>query len=100
MIQGTIKSCDFGMGIPDKSMFYLIELKGTDIKHATEQIKSAFEELHKKLSGIIFHARIVLSKTPRPHLQPSNYRELKVKFAKYNGTVESRSIFFNEDITQ
>ncbi|MDR2438480.1 MAG: hypothetical protein LBE12_03780 [Planctomycetaceae bacterium] len=62
-----------------------IELKGSDLTHACEQILATIESLNNNLKGSILHARIVLSKVPKPNVQLNRLKEKIMK--KYQCTL-------------
>lgn len=77
-------SCDNGMFIESDSLFYFIELKGRDIRHACEQIANTIVYFEKyftnQVKGKEFIAAMVLSKYDAPKLKQSpQYVKLRRK---------------------
>ncbi|MDR0704001.1 MAG: hypothetical protein LBF88_03350 [Planctomycetaceae bacterium] len=72
-----------------------IELKGSDLTHACEQILATIESLNNNLKGSILHARIVLSKVPKPNVQLNKLKEQFVK--KYQCTLFYQSRLIEEE---
>ncbi|MDL2280212.1 hypothetical protein LJC15_06115 [Desulfovibrio sp. OttesenSCG-928-G11] len=58
------------------NVVYIIELKGSNIKRACEQILSTIDKLSVLLNKANIHARIVCSRAPTPVLRPSQYYKL------------------------
>ena len=91
------KKCDWLVINWDLAHSFFIELKGSDIRKAISQINVTLDLLWSdvKKTGIdVAHARIVLSKTPRPNLMPNEKRklEIRLKDKEYGGgTVKVQS---------
>jgi hypothetical protein len=89
------KKCDWLLVNKDSATAFFIELKGSNLTRAIEQINTTLDLLWTdiKKTGIrTAHARIVLSKIPRPHLMPNEKRKLekRLKENEYgNGTVKT-----------
>jgi hypothetical protein len=84
------KKCDYLVVNWDLAHSFFIELKGNNLARAIEQINATLDLLWtdiKKMGICAAHARIVLSKTPRPNLMPIEKRilELRLKTSKYGG---------------
>jgi hypothetical protein len=56
-----------------------IELKGSDVIHACEQISKTIEQIGNKLTGSILHARIVASKISNIQIQINKKKEELMK---------------------
>lgn len=82
----TVLKCDNGIYTEDNSL-YLIELKGADLNHALEQIKSTIGILIKRPNIKIkkLNARIVLSKVSIPRITASKENKLKQLLQKSYG---------------
>ncbi|HDV6322488.1 hypothetical protein [Burkholderia vietnamiensis] len=87
MIKSAQKRCDYAIGIPGSDKVIFIELKGTDIKHASIQILDTITELGVKLNGFELHARIVCSRIPAPDLRSTQIIKLERKLAQTNGSL-------------
>ena len=51
--------CDYILENESRREAYIIELKGTDVEHAAEQIESTLEIFKSKLKGYVIKPRIV-----------------------------------------
>jgi hypothetical protein len=72
-----------------------IELKGSDLTHACKQILATIESLNNNLKGSLLHARIVLSKVPKPNVQLNILKEQFMK--KYQCTLYYKSRVMEEE---
>ena len=73
----TKAKCDFLLIRCDDSHCFFIELKGSDLVHASHQIIETIKELKTRLKGHILNARIVLTRTATPDLTHLNLIKLK-----------------------
>jgi hypothetical protein len=91
----SVKKCDWLLINWDLAHSVFVELKGSDIKTAVEQIKSTISVLWSdiKTMGInIAHVRIVVTRVAVPNLVVQKKRELKVLLKQCGkGTVEIQS---------
>lgn len=100
--------CDYALGMPGDSesvvaseqvsIVNLIELKGTDLKHAAAQILSTLTELGSKLDGFTINGRIVLSRVSRPDIRASNVIALERKLATLGGELRKSSRTMDETV--
>jgi len=60
-IKDSSPKCDYLVLNDDKRAVYFIELKGTDINHAIEQIEKTSEKLKKYLNNYVINMRIIYS---------------------------------------
>lgn len=63
--------CDFIVMNDDKHDAYLIELKGSDIEHALDQLEATARRFYNELRGYHVKYRVVCSKA-RPHAIKGN----------------------------
>ncbi|MGD1892811.1 MAG: hypothetical protein ACFB15_19775 [Cyclobacteriaceae bacterium] len=75
------KRCDYWFKICETEQHFLVELKGTDVSKAVEQIISTFDFVNRKLelSPERFEGIIVSSAVPKAE---QKFRALKVKIPK------------------
>ena len=59
---------------------YLIELKGSDLVKAAEQLKATEEKLRRELSGYQLHYRIVANKCKTQEIHSSAYRRYQIEW--------------------
>ena len=78
--------------------FYLIELKGTDLRHAAKQIIATHIYLEKRIQSCIFEARIVLSRVSCPNIRDTSVIELERRLAKTGGSLIKASRFREETL--
>lgn len=94
----TIKKCDYAIEVDDNVLIILIELKGADIKTASEQIYSTIETLNLKCQKVKILVRIILSKVKLPDVRSSQYIRLERLIASLNGDLKKHCICYEEDI--
>lgn len=74
------KKCDFLVWNEDKKNIYLIELKGTDLEHAIDQIISTEnvlrESFFSSIDGCQFYYRVVLNRVPTHALHSNKIKKL------------------------
>ena len=82
----NVLKCDYGIYTEDDWLF-LIELKGTDLNHALNQINSTINILLKQTNIKVkkLNARIVLSKVSIPRIYASKENKLKQLLHKSYG---------------
>lgn len=98
MINDRSQKCDNALEVPEKSTIYLIELKGSDVKKASEQIYSTIEKLNTKLNNCTVHGRIVCSRAPRPALKTTQIVRLQKRLAQLKGTLKTGTRKLEEEI--
>lgn len=86
-IDGTVvrdasKRCDFLLMNDDRSDAYLIELKGTNIEDALEQLEATAQVLQQALHGYRIKYRLVHSKARTHALNGNKFK----KFQKRHGS--------------
>lgn len=92
------QKCDYLLiNINDKTL-YFIELKGSDLIKAIDQIDRTLDILLPKFEHQAVHGRVVLSKVNTPNLVSSRYIKLKKRLKDLNGTLEQKSIQMEENI--
>src|SRR5713226_9214695 len=69
--------CDYALGVEVERKFVLVELKGKHLRHAAMQILATIGQLGGRLNNLAIHARIVLSRTPRPDIRSSELISLE-----------------------
>lgn len=84
------KKCDYlllnvtdDVNLSDIPHSVFIELKGTDLVHAYQQILATIDEYEVDLSGSRFHARIIVSRLHRPQYTTC-YHKYRVEFKRRN----------------
>ncbi len=94
LIAGSTQSrCDFLLENEDTKQAYFIELKGSNLGHAVEQIENTIKLFSTKVKGYSIFPRIVC------HSNTHNVRDSSVlKFRKQYPNCIIRDIFIEEDI--
>ncbi len=70
------EACDFLM-LADNDDAWLIELKGSDVIKAIQQINATLDVLEKKLQPRAIHARIVPTRFPTPNIVTMHEQKLR-----------------------
>lgn len=90
--------CDYALVNNGESKVYFIELKGTDISHAADQIRSTIEKLIGNLKGKVVLARIVCTHVGYPKIRRPALIKLEQMVAKLSGNVVIASMEYREDL--
>jgi hypothetical protein len=85
LINDNGSKCDFLLLNCTKQTSYFIELKGSDLIKAIEQIDRSIDVLHKDFSSYSIEARIVLTRVNTTDLKSSKLIRLESKLKKHNG---------------
>jgi hypothetical protein len=92
------QKCDYLLiNINDKTL-YFIELKGSDLIKAIDQIDRTLDILLPRIEHQIVNGRVVLSRVSTPDLVSSRYIKLKKRLKDLNGTLEQKSVLMEETI--
>lgn len=83
--------CDWAVAVVSKKEtgetleeLFLVELKGSDINHAFDQIVGTIDVLRTNYSVTKWFARVVCSKIPTPQLNSIHYKRLDKKLQELN----------------
>jgi hypothetical protein len=90
--------CDYLLIIEAEEKLYFIELKGSDLVKAVDQINTSLDKLLPSIDHKIVSGRIVLSKVNTPDLRHSRLLKLRQRLKQLNGTLEYKSILMEEII--
>lgn len=82
VIQGESIRCDYLVMNDDKADAYLIELKGSDIEHALDQLEETSRRLQKELRSYTVKYRIVASRARTQAINSSKYKKFRRKYAQ------------------
>lgn len=96
LIDDDGSKCDFLLLNCDKEISYFIELKGSDLMKAVEQIDRSIELLHKDLAKFSIEARIVLTRVNTIDLKNPKLIKLENKLKKLNGRLIKQTRQFIE----
>jgi hypothetical protein len=95
----TVGKCDYLLLNCSEQVAYFIELKGSDLIKAITQIDSSITLLLKTIEDFkIINARVVLTKVKTPSTNSSYEIKLKKKLKNLGGTLEYKSILFEENL--
>ncbi len=85
LINDEYSKCDFLLLNGTKEISYFIELKGSDLVKAVEQIDRSIDILHKDFKAFSVEARIVLTRVNTIELKSAKLIRLESKLKKLNG---------------
>ncbi len=98
-IDGTViktgNRCDYLLMNEQKRTAYLIELKGSDLVKAAEQLESTEKILRQELSGYELQYRIVANKCKTQEIYSSAYRKFQIR---WKGKLVQKTGFIEENI--
>ncbi|MCL2682220.1 MAG: hypothetical protein FWE63_01885 [Bacteroidales bacterium] len=90
--------CDYLLLNCKQRQSYFIELKGSDLIRAIEQIDRSIDKLKNQLLDFSFFARIVLSRANTINLRDTKLLRLKKKVESLKGNLKMQSRFLEERI--
>ena len=90
--------CDFLLLNCEQKQSYFIELKGSDIIRAIEQIDRSIDKLKADLSDFAFYARIVLSRVNTIDLKHTKLLRLEKKVEFLKGDLKKKTRLLEEAI--
>lgn len=91
----TGSRCDYLLLNEDAGNAYLIELKGSDLVKAAEQLEETEKVLGLELSEYRVHYRIVANKCKTQEIRSSAYRKYQIR---WRGRLVQRTGFIEESI--
>ena len=90
--------CDFLLLVCEQKQSYFIELKGSDMIRAIEQIDRSIDKLKTDLSNFAFFARIVLSRINTTDLKSTKFLKLEKKVKSLKGDLKKTNRLLEEVI--
>lgn len=87
--------CDFLLINEDRKVAYLIELKGSDLERAAEQLKATENKLKRELSGYSLRYRIVANKCRTQAITSTAYKKYQIQ---WKGKLIQKTGFIEEKI--
>lgn len=98
----SIKKCDYALYIPSLGNIRLIELKGSDMNTAVQQIEATYRKLDlTKIAGIAkIYGRIVLTKVNTPSIRSTNFVRLEKLLKQSGGDLVYGSKQLKETVTK
>lgn len=81
VIQTGIR-CDFLLINEDKKIAYLIELKGSDLVKAAQQLETTARVLQRELSTYSLQYRIIANKCKTQEIRTAAYRKYQIRWGK------------------
>ena len=87
--------CDFLLLNEDTKIAYLIELKGSDLSKAAEQLEATEKKLSQELNAYSKRYRIISNKCKTTEINHSSYLKYKTKWGK---NLVQRSGIYPENI--
>lgn len=91
----TGSKCDFLLMNEETKKAYLIELKGSDLVEAAEQLEATELALQKELLGYRLHYRIVANKCKTQEIRSAAYRKYQLRWKE---RLVQKTGFIEEDI--
>lgn len=82
VVQDDSIRCDFLLMNDDKTDAYLIELKGSDIEHALEQLEATAIQLKEELHGYTVKYRLVHSRAKTQAMRGIKFKKFKQRHSK------------------
>jgi len=98
LITNNDVKCDYLLLNCERKQSYFIELKGSDINHAIQQIDRSIDMLKNNLPDFAFFARIVLSKTPPTNVKNTKLATLEKKVKLLKGNLIKATRLYEEVI--
>ena len=98
LISDNDAKCDFLLLNCEQKQSYFIELKGSDISRAIEQIDRSIDKLKVDLPDFIFFARIVLSRVNTTNLKNTKLLKLEKKVKSLKGNLIKKTRLIEETI--
>ncbi|WP_373218986.1 hypothetical protein [Ruminococcus sp. 5_1_39BFAA] len=87
--------CDYLLMNEETQIAYLIELKGSDLVKAAEQLEATENALRRELSAYTLQYRIVANKCKTQEVHSSAYRKYQVR---WKGRLIQKTSFIEENI--
>lgn len=81
VVRDQTPRCDFLVMNDDKKNAYLIELKGSDIEHAIEQLEATASRFKSELQDYKIKYRIVCSRARTQALNSNTYKSFRRKYS-------------------
>ncbi|WP_347068799.1 hypothetical protein [Flavobacterium sp. WV_118_3] len=91
LIDDHNSKCDFLLLNCDKKESYFVELKGSDLIKAVEQIDRSIDLLHSKFKDFSVNGRIVLTRVNTTDLKNSKLIRLEQKIKRLNGNLKKQN---------
>lgn len=91
LIADDNSKCDYLLLNCTKQVSYFVELKGSDLIKAVEQIDRSIDILHKEFKEYSVEARIVLTRVNTTDLKSTKLIRLQAKLKKLNGKLMQRT---------
>ena len=93
------KKCDWLLVDCEPENAYFVELKGTDFRHAIEQINATINYVEGDLDSFDFFARVVLTKSPTPFLRNTpDVLKFEKRLRKRRGNLKTKTNLFVESV--
>lgn len=90
------QKCDYLLLNCEKASAFFIEIKGSDVEKAIEQIIASINALRTSLKSRIINARIVPTRVNTTQLNSSKYQRLKKLVSQYNGNLKIQTRLMEE----
>jgi len=97
MYSNKEEACDYLLLNQNDKLAYFIELKGSDVLKAVDQISNSLDLYFKHINGFEINARIV-SRSNVTDLKYSKFTELNERIKKLGGTLKKQNNKLEENI--
>ncbi len=93
------KRCDCLLVACEAQNAYFVELKGSDFRHAIKQIDETVNRIGGDLDGFGLFARVVLTKSPTPHLRNiPDVLKFEKRLKQRGGDLKMKTILLVESV--
>lgn len=96
LINDDNSKCDYLLLNCTKEVSYFVELKGSDLTKAVEQIDRSIDILHKDFKEYSVEARIVLTRVNTTDLKSTKFIRLERKLKSLNGKLIKKTRLLTE----
>lgn len=83
----TVLKCDYLFKICETNQVFLVELKGTDVIHAINQITSTYDQLHGDLNQPASNYKGFIISSSIPRAAEQNFRKQQERVLKQKGFI-------------
>ena len=90
--------CDYLLINCEHKRAYFIEIKGSDLNHAIDQIDAALTALRSKIPNHTVHARIALTRVNGSDLKSIKYKKLQKRVQCMGGSIIQRTNILKESV--
>lgn len=97
-METTGKQCDYLFLSCDTNLAFFIELKGSDLLQAIDQLDQSIDRHKKSMEGLAINARIVLSRVQTPDIRSPKRLKFEKKINNLGGTFRYKNKLLEETL--